>query len=274
VRSQGGSPFAQGLYGGIAIGGGGVALAVVPLVEGWIGWRAPFASAVIIAAGAAGLLLLGPPDSAGARPKRAGGGGVLDVFRDGRLLRICLVYTTSFGLTVVLGNWVVSLLTRAGDYREETAGAIGSLLLLGGVLSRPLGGALARRYPGHVRLAVAVCFAASVVGTGMLAVAGPVALSVLGSLVVGIAAGIPFAASFAAATRIRPEAPAEASAVVNMSANVLIVIATPLFGLAFSLPGEGRIGFAVAAGLWAAAALVTPAVRELESGGPGPDRRT
>lgn len=34
VRVSGGSPFAQGLYGGLATAGGGVALAVVPALEG------------------------------------------------------------------------------------------------------------------------------------------------------------------------------------------------------------------------------------------------
>ena len=33
VRAAGGSPFAQGLYGGLATAGGGVALAVVPLLR-------------------------------------------------------------------------------------------------------------------------------------------------------------------------------------------------------------------------------------------------
>src|SRR5690242_2033666 len=33
VRSQGGSPFAQGLFGGVGLAGGGFALAVVPFVE-------------------------------------------------------------------------------------------------------------------------------------------------------------------------------------------------------------------------------------------------
>ena len=44
--AQGGSPFAQGLFGGVGLAGGGFALAVVPPVEDWIGWRAPFATSL------------------------------------------------------------------------------------------------------------------------------------------------------------------------------------------------------------------------------------
>jgi nitrate/nitrite transporter NarK len=267
VRSQGGSAFAQGLYGGIAMGGGGVALAVVPLVEGWIGWRAPFASGAVVAGAAALLLAAGPPDSEAVRPS-VRGARAMEIVRDRRLHRVCLVYMASFGLSVVLGNWVVSLLTRAGDYRHETAGAIGSLILLGGVVSRPLGGWLARHRPEQLRLVVAVSSAVSAAGTGILAVAGPPGLSLLGALLLGLGAGIPFAAAFAAAARIRPDAPALAGALVNMAANVLIVVATPLLGLSFSLPGEGRIGFAAAAALWVLATLAAPFVRELDASSP------
>ena len=60
VRATGGSPFAQGLYGGLATAGGGVALAVVPALEGSLSWRAPFMSAIAVAL-AAGLLLVIAP---------------------------------------------------------------------------------------------------------------------------------------------------------------------------------------------------------------------
>jgi MFS family permease len=41
VRAGGGGPTTQGLYGGGTMAGGGLAIAVVPLLDG-LGWRAPF----------------------------------------------------------------------------------------------------------------------------------------------------------------------------------------------------------------------------------------
>ena len=41
-----------------------------------------------------------------------------------------------------------------------------------------------------------------------------------------------------------------------MAAAVVILVGTPLLGLTFSLPGGGRVGFAVIATVWAATALV------------------
>jgi predicted MFS family arabinose efflux permease len=175
----------------------------------------------------------------------------------------------SFGFSIVLGNWVVPLLTRAADYSEGLAGGVGSLILAAGVVSRPLGGWIARTHPTRIKAALTASFAASAAGTVILAVAGPPALSALGALLLGLAAGIPFAASFGAAARVRPDAPAAAIAMVNMAANLLIVVATPLVGLSFALPGDGRLGFVVTAALWLAAVLVVPTVRELE---PAPAR--
>jgi hypothetical protein len=46
-----------------------------------------------------------------------------------------------------------------------------------------------------------------------------------------------------------------------MTAAVTILVATPLLGQAFSLPGNGRIGVAVVAVLWALAAFSVPRAR-------------
>ena len=74
-------------------------------------------------------------------------------------------------------------------------------------------------------------------------------------VIAGLAAGIPFASAFAGAARMRPDAPGAAVGLVNMIAAVTILVGTPLLGLSFSLPGDGRVGFAVVAVLWAATAL-------------------
>ncbi len=71
-----------------------------------------------------------------------------------------------------------------------------------------------------------------------MTVATPFALAVAGAAVVGLAAGIPFAPSFAGAARVRPDAPGAAVGFVNMIAAVTILVGTPLLGLTFSLPGE------------------------------------
>ena len=144
----------------------------------------------------------------------------------------------------------------------EVAGIVGGLVLLLGVVSRPLGGHLLGR-PGIVRMS----FIVGGVALGVLAAARPLPLAVAAAVVVGLAAGIPFAWAFAGAQRLRPDAPAAAVGTVNLFATVVILVGTPLVGLTFSIPGDGRVGFAVAAVLFVAATLA------VGRSSPSPDRR-
>jgi predicted MFS family arabinose efflux permease len=104
-----------------------------------------------------------------------------------------------------------------------------------------------------MRSALVASLAAGSVGTFALVAAQPAWLAVLGATLVGIGAGISFSPAFTWAAVARPDAPAAAVGLVNTVANVAVLAGTPLVGLAFSLPGEGRIGFIVVAVLWLAA---------------------
>jgi hypothetical protein len=96
------------------------------------------------------------------------------------------------------------------------------------------------------------------VGTLVLAVSAPLPLLGVACLVLGLAAGIPFAPAFAGAQRARLDAPGAAIGLVNTWAALTILVGTPLLGLAFSLPGDGRLGFAAAGVLCAASLLLVP----------------
>ncbi len=242
VRATIGSPVAIGVFGASSMAGGGLAVALLPL---WGSWRAPFISAAIVAGLGAVVVALSPHDG----PRAA---MVRGYPLDRRLAPLAAIHAASFGLSVVLGNWIVTLLHRAGGASDRAAGIAGALVLFLGLISRPLGGRLMGR-PGVIRLS----FVAFSAGTVLLLVATPYAVAVAGAAVVGLAAGIPFAPAFAGAARIRPDAPGTAVGLVNMAAAVTILIGTPLLGLAFSLPGDGRIGFAVVAALCLAAAGVS-----------------
>jgi MFS family permease len=241
VRATLGTPVAIGMFGASSMAGGGLAVALLPL---WGSWRTPFVSAAVVAAAGALVVAFAPHD--GARIPAVRGYPF-----DRRLAPLAAIHAASFGLSVVLGNWVVTLLHRAGGTSDRAAGIAGGLILFLGLISRPLGGRLLER-PGLIRLS----FVASAAGTVLLLLATPFSVAVLGAAVVGLAAGIPFAPAFAGAARIRPDAPGAAVGLVNMVAAVTILVGTPLLGLSFSLPGDGRIGFGVVAALCLAAAGV------------------
>jgi nitrate/nitrite transporter NarK len=245
VRSTIGTPLAQGLYGAASMASGGLALVLVPQ---WGSWQAPFASAALLAT--AGAVAVAAAPRAPDRPPLS---AALPSFGDRRLLRLAAMHSASFGFSVVVANWVVTLLERHDDASAEAAGVAAGLTLLLGIVTRPAGG----RVYGRAGL-LRASFLAGGAGTALLALGSQLGVAVAAAAVVGLAAGVPFAASFTDAARLRPDAPGAAIGLVNMAAAATILVGTPLVGVSFSLPGDGRLGFAVVAALWALASLCVP----------------
>ena len=260
----GASPAAQGIYGGMSLSGGGVALGLVPLLDGAFGWRAPFWSGAAIAL-AGFALVAAAPATAGAR--RGAAVSTRALLRDRSLARFGLLHSVSFGFSVIIGNWVVTLLERTAGYSRSAAGAVGALTLLGGIVGRPLGGWLTRGRDPRALLVGAVLGGGA--ATGLLAAAPSRPLDIVAAAVIGVCAGLPFGAVVSGATRAQPTAPGAAVGVMNIYPVATIVAGAPLVGLGFLGGAEGRAGFVVLAVLWAAAALAVPGVR-----GPAPRAAT
>ena len=253
VRAGRGGPFWQGAYGGSTMAAGGLALMIVPQLVGTLGWRAPYWTGLALAlAGIVPVLAAGR--AAVARHPDAHEAVRSSVFRDRRLWPLCAVQMATFGLSVVAGNWIVTLLEHQGHARDAS-GIVGGLVLFAGVVTRPAGGVAVRRAPARAWSLVAVCLCVGSAGTLVLASAPPLWLAAVAAIVVGLAAGFPFASVFDLTLRLRPDAPAAAVGLVNGSAVLVILVCTPLAGLTFGLPGDGRLAFLVIGLLWATALL-------------------
>ena len=190
IRKTIGTPFAQGLFGACSVGAVGLALALVPL---WGTWQAPFATAVIVAL--AGVLLVA---QAPREPERPAPARVLPRVADRRLLPLAAMHSASFGFSVIIGNWVVTLLHRAGGDSEHVAGIAGGLTLFAGIVSRPLGGRLA----GHLGVLRLSFLVGGGGGRGAGHRQAAAARDRGGRSSSGFAAGLPFAPCFAAAARL------------------------------------------------------------------------
>ena len=136
------------------------------------------------------------------------------------------------------------------------AAAVGSLTLLLGFFTRIAGGSLLRRE--HASRIVAASLVVGGAAAAVLALPLTLPGYVAAATVLGLAAGVPFARAFTGAAAARPDAPGAAVGFVNAWAALTIVAGTPLVGLTFSLPGDGRIGFVLLGVLAALAALATP----------------
>jgi MFS family permease len=258
VRGTVGTASAQGFYGAAGVGGGGLAIAVVPLAIPALDWRAPYVTALVFALVVLVCLPFTPRDRpAGERPRQPARAPLADIVRDSRLYPLAVAHTASFGLSVIVGTWAVSLL-RHDDYGRRLAGAVAALALLGGLVTRPLEGRLMQRRPETAIPLVGISMLAGAAGTVLFLLDIPLTVRIVGAAVLGLAAGIPFAPAFAGAQVTRPDAPAAAIGFINSCATLLIVVGTPLVGLTFVLPGHGRAGFVAIAVVWA---LVYFAVR-------------
>ena len=256
IRTRGGTPFLQGVYGSASVLAPGLAIAVVPVLETRFGFRAPYLTGVVVAGAMAVVVAIAPSSRAARRHI----GERLDrgLFRDRYLLRLAAIHAASFGFSVIVGDWVVTLLEHHG-HSKGFASVAGSLTLLLAFFSRIGGGALLRRNDASRWVAVSLALG----GAGAVGLALPLspALLVVAAAVIGIASGVPFPMAFAGAALERPDAPGAAVGFVNMWAAFVIVVGTPLVGLTFSLPGDGRTGFVVLGILAGLAALLTPAWR-------------
>src|SRR3954452_1200996 len=86
IRVLGGGPLLQGLYGGGSVLAPGIAVAVVPLLAGPLGWRAGYESAIVVCLVCLLLLLAAP--ATGRAVRHAGERLDLGFFRDGALYRL------------------------------------------------------------------------------------------------------------------------------------------------------------------------------------------
>jgi len=245
VRAGGGGPVLHGVYGAATMAGGGLALVIVPPLTEATGWRATYAAALVLAVAAAVPAVL-------VRGLHRVGHSTRGVLGDRRLLPLGVLQAATFGLAVIAGNWIVPLLERQ-EVSSAVAGAVGGLILLAGIVTRPLGGGVVHRRPTSRRGLLVGSLAAVAAGSLLLAVGGPTWVSGLGALCLGLAAGLPFAPIFEAAQRLRPDAPGAAVGLVNACAISAVLVGTPLAGAAFALPGDGRLAFAAIACLAAAA---------------------
>jgi len=135
--------LAQGLYGGSVLLGSGFVIFAVPQFLAAFGWRGTFfATACLALAVLAAWMLAAPRPPA---PPRASG-SFAGMLTDPQLWMLGLVQMASFGLAIVAGSWIASLLRNSLGASPARAGLAGSLVLLLGIVTRPLGGVLAPRF--------------------------------------------------------------------------------------------------------------------------------
>lgn len=222
-----------GVFGGLTIGAGGLAVLIVPAAESLLGWRAAWVTSAVVAAVA--MLAVWWAEPAGARVQ----GRSTDVsapgpslWRDGELHRLGSIHAVTLGLPVVLSNFAAAILREEWSLPPAGAAATGSVILAAAILSRPLGGWLTRRHPDRGRALTTAALLGCAGGAMLLAWPGSWTLAIVAVVVLGVCSGVPFAVVIGGAQIRGRHRPGAAVGLVNGHANVLLVVGTPMLGAA------------------------------------------
>lgn len=218
--------LAQGLYGGSILLGSGFVILVVPRVYVLAGWRGAFLTSAAVGALAWILWFIHAPHLQPTAHTRV---PMWSMLTAPELWLLGLMQMGSFGVAIVVGAWIVSLLTSTFGMPLARAGVVGSLVLLMGIGTRPLGGALRRRVP--VRTLLFASFLMNAAACAMLGAGGhSMVLAVTAVLLLGTGCGLPYAALFTRAASQFAGRAAAAMGLVNMLGIVMILAGAPLMG--------------------------------------------
>ena len=249
---------AQGLYGGSVLLGSGFVIYAVPRAAESLGWSGAFLTTAVMAMAVLALWVAFAPSPGPAPHPRVSFRSLLG---HPQLWLLGLVQMASFGLVIVIGSWITQTLRMEAGASATAAGALGSLVLLIGIASRPMGGLLARDMP--VRLLVAGSMAINVAGCLLLSSAGSsLAWMVGGIVLLGTGCGLPYAAIFNRAASMFPGRAGAAMGLVNMLGIVMILVGAPVVGRIADWTGNFHAAFVSLAAFSAAVLLAALFIRE------------
>ncbi len=240
VAFNAGVSFIAGIYGpqrshfGLGILGGGyplgsaLALWLMPPIALAYGWRGAFlGSSAVIAI--ALLAWLSVPD---VRAHRAAG-AMTAALRCANCWWASLQHAAGFGLGIAAGTWVTVYLVREFALPLALSGLLGALLLLATMAGRPLGGYLMSREHLATRIVMRVAQLAILAGVTALAFPGrPLAIAIAGSVLVGLGAGLPYAAVFNTAAASSREAPGAGQGLAAVGGTLGVLVLAPVIGYA------------------------------------------
>jgi MFS family permease len=165
----------------------------------------------------------------------------------------------TFGISVVVGSWVVVVLIKVMKIPATRAGLIGSLVLLLGIVSRPLGGYLRQ----HMGIRPLFIGSLAMIALGcLLFIPSSITLAaaVTAVVLIGMGVGMPYAAMFSRAGALFPGRAAVAMGFVNMLGILMILGGAPLVGHLADLTGSFKTSFAVLAGFALIICAVVPLI--------------
>jgi len=249
---------AQGYYGGSVLLGSGFVIYAVPRAAAVAGWQGAFWTTASVAVVVLLLWVLVAPAPL---PKNHVHVSLSTLVGHSQLWLLGFVQMASFGLVILVGSWITLLLHNQLGLIPTKAGALGSLVLLLGILTRPLGGMLVAGM--GVRPLLAASLVINMAGCLLLAGASSsLGSSVAAIVLLGIGCGLPYAALFTRAAALFPGRAGAAMGLVNMLGTVMILVGAPAVGKIADLTGGFQASFVALATFNAVVLLAVAFIRD------------
>jgi MFS family permease len=248
--------LAQGLFGGSIQLGAGFVILAVPRLSLIAGWRVTFLVSAGMAVAAAFIWL-------GAAPEvvfpPAPPGQLHRMLLAPQLWLLGILQMVTFGFSVIVGSWVVVFLKQIMGVPATQAGLIGSLVLLLGIVSRPLGGYM-RHHMGIRPILFASLLMITLGCFTFMATSISLGMALTAVILLGLGVSLPYAAMFSRAGALFPGRAGAAMGLVNMLGIVMILGGAPLVGHLADLTGTFRASFAFLGGCSALVCFVIPLI--------------
>ena len=266
VISPGRRVVAQGMFG--AAGNLGVLLVLLlsERVAAVGGWRGAFVLEGVL------ILALVPlsmrrllPDG---KRLRATSPSWSETLRHSHLYLLGLAHVLTYGIFMALATWIATFLWQSRGVGLEWAGPLAAFLALSGVAGRALGGVLS---VGRERQVVLLSCFATAFGTLLVPLLPTTPATVLGLLLAGWFASVPFGAIFSYASLISERGTSGRDfSLINFVANVGALVFPPLVGCALDAAESFVLGFGVvgAVGIVGSVAVALWLPRPTPSGRP------
>jgi nitrate/nitrite transporter NarK len=249
--------LAQGLFGGSVVLGSGFVLFAVPQLLGAFGWRGAFLGCSIVAAAVWAWWMWATPVPQQIAPA-AGSLGEMVGHRE--LWLLGWMQMASFGLMLVVGTWITTLLKTEFQTTLKTAGLLGSMVLLLGIVSRPLGGWLAHSM--RIRTLIGVSLLLNALACAALAWSHLLPFTLAAIAALGMGCGLPYAGVFNRAAALFPGRAGAAMGFVNMVGIVMILAGAPAVGYLADISGQFRTSFYVLGAFALLASAASQAIPE------------
>jgi nitrate/nitrite transporter NarK len=231
----------QGLYGGATQAGSGLGLLITPHLLPWIGWRGSFLFWGILSSTAVLLWLFVNDGQEMHTPVPI---NLKVAIRSPSVWTLGLSHLGTFGLGNAIAAWITVYLIVQYGLPLTLAATIGSIVILGGVVFRPLGGILlARNVIGAIPL-LRIGTIMGAVGVALLAIPIRfVPFAILGLGLVGIGSTMPYTSVFNSAANLRNVGKGVAQALVSVISTPTVLIGPPLIGFLLDRTGNFLLAF-------------------------------